>query len=152
MLYRKILGVPTFRWRGPFEEIDRMRRQIDARLDELRVGPYAQQFAGVFPLVNLTEDKDSLYIRAELPGVQADALDIQATGNSIAISGERKIAAENENAKYHRREREAGKFSRMMDLPGEIDSGKVTASLADGILTIVIPKAEKTKPKQITVT
>jgi HSP20 family protein len=152
MLYRKILGVPTFRWRGPFEEIDRMRRQIDERLDELRVGPYARQFAGVFPLVNLTEDKDNLYIRAELPGVQADALDIQATGNSIAISGERKIAAENENAKYHRREREAGKFSRMMDLPGEIDSGKVTASLADGILTIVIPKAEKTKPKQITVT
>lgn len=151
MLYRRLLGVPTFRWRGPFEEIDRMRRQIDERLGELQNWPYGRNFAGVFPLVNLTEDKDNYYVRAELPGVQADAMDIQATGNSISISGERTIAHEGENAKYHRREREAGKFSRMMDLPGDIDSEKVTANLQEGILTIVIPKTEKAKPKQITV-
>jgi HSP20 family protein len=102
-------------------------------------------------LINLTEDKDSCFIRAELPGVKADELDIQATGNNIAISGERKIASETENARYHRREREAGTFSRMIGLPGDIDADRVEAKLENGILTVVIPKAEAAKPKQISV-
>ena len=147
MLYRRILGTPTFRWPSPFEEIDRIRQ----RVNELSRASYERPYAGVFPLINLTENKDNYYIRAELPGVQADALDIQATGNSIAISGERKIADRTGTARYHRREREAGKFSRMLDLPGEINADKVMASLADGILSVVIPKAEKAKPKQIAV-
>jgi HSP20 family protein len=106
--------------------------------------------AGVFPPINLTEDKDKYYVRAELPGVTGDDLDIQATGNNLAISGERKIAAE-ENARYHRREREAGTFSRMIGLPGEIDADKIDASLKNGVLSIAISKAEVAKPKQITV-
>jgi HSP20 family protein len=105
----------------------------------------------VFPLVNLTEDKDNYYVRAELPGVKADELDIQATANNLAISGERKIAAAAEGARYHRREREAGTFSRMIGLPGDIDTAKVNAQLQNGILTVVVPKAEVAKPKQITV-
>jgi HSP20 family protein len=112
---------------------------------------YQPASAGVFPLINLTEDKDKYYIRAELPGVKGDELDIQVTENNLAISGERKIAAEEENARYHRREREAGTFSRMIGLPGDIDSDKVDARLENGILTVVVSKAEATKPKQIAV-
>jgi HSP20 family protein len=112
---------------------------------------YPRASAGVFPLINLTEDKDSYYVRAELPGVKADELDIQVTGNNLSISGERKIAAEDEGAKYHRREREAGTFSRMVGLPGEVNTDKVEASLEDGILNVVVSKAEIAKPKQITV-
>jgi HSP20 family protein len=152
MLYRRLFGVPTLRWPTPFTEIDRIRRQIDALSDEFRAGNYGRRVAGVFPLVNLSEDSDNYYLRAELPGVQADSLDIQATGKGISVSGERTLADQNENARYHRREREAGKFSRMMDLPSDIDADNVTAKLDSGILTIVIPKAEKAKPKQITVT
>jgi HSP20 family protein len=83
--------------------------------------------------------------------VDADELEIQATGNNLSISGERKIEAENEDARYHRKEREAGSFSRAIGLPDDIDTEKVEAKLEDGILTIVIAKAEVAKPKQITI-
>ena len=102
-------------------------------------------------MTNLSEDKDSYYVRAELPGVKADELDIQVTANNIAISGERKIAAQEEGARYHRREREAGTFSRMIGLPGDVNTEKVEAKLVDGILTVIVPKAEAAKPKQISI-
>ncbi|MGD9237329.1 MAG: Hsp20/alpha crystallin family protein [Desulfobacterales bacterium] len=125
-----------------------MRQQLEQMFDS---SPDQRVSAGVYPLINLTEDKDNFYIRAELPGVKADELDIQVTGNSLSISGERKIAAEEEGARYHRREREAGTFSRMVGLSGEVDTDKVEAKLKDGILRIVVSKAEIAKPKQINV-
>ena len=150
MIYRRFVNFPAWRLRSPFEELDRMKRQMDRLLEDARV-PYQGAQAGVFPLINLTENKDNYILRAELPGVQADEIDIQATANNIAISGERKIDSEEEGARYHRREREAGKFSRMIGLPGDINSDKVDAKLENGILTIVVSKAEAAKPKQITV-
>ena len=149
MIYRRFFNVPTWRLRSPFEELHRMRQQLD-RLFEDSADPHQALSAGVFPLSNLTEDKDNYYVRAELPGVKGEELDIQVTANNLAISGERKIAAE-EEAKYHRREREAGSFSRMIGLPGDINSDKVDAKMENGILTIVVAKAEAAKPKQITV-
>jgi HSP20 family protein len=126
-----------------------MRQQLEQMYDD---APYQRASAGVFPLINLTEDKDNYYVRAELPGVKGEEIDIQVTGKNLAISGERRIVAEKENARYHRREREAGTFSRMVGLPGEIDADKVEANLENGILTIVVAKAEIAKPKQISVT
>jgi len=127
-----------------------MKRQMD-RLMEGLSGTYQRPYAGVFPLINLTEDKNAYYVRAELPGVAAGDLDIQATSNSLSISGERKLPAENKDARWHRREREAGKFSRMVALPSEIDPNKVDAGLVNGILTVTVPKAEVAKPRQIAV-
>lgn len=150
MIYRRLFNVPTWQFRSLFGELERMRQQLDRMLEDSR-SPHQRAQAGVFPLTNLSEDKDNYYVRAELPGVKGDELDIQITANNLAISGERKIAAEESGAKYHRREREAGTFSRMIGLPGEVDSDKVDANLENGILTIVVPKAEIAKPKQITV-
>ena len=148
MIYRRFFNVPTYRFTSPWEELHRMRRQLDQMFDD---SPSPKVAAGVFPLINLTEDKDNYYIRAELPGVKGDELDIQVTGRNLSISGERKIAAEEETAKYHRREREAGTFSRMIGLPGEINADKVEANLENGVLSVVVAKAEIAKPKQITV-
>ena len=148
MIYRRFYNIPTWRLRSPWEELHRMRQQLDQMFDTTSSQPAR---AGVFPLINLTEDKDHYYVRAELPGVKADELDIQVTGNNLAISGERKIAAEEEGARYHRREREAGTFSRMIGLPGEIDANKVEAKLQDGILRVVVSKAEIARPRQISV-
>ena len=150
MIYRRLFNVPTLRFRTPFDELERIRRRMD-RLYEDAAGLRRGAQAGVFPLTNLSEDKDNYYIRAELPGIKADELDIQVTANNLAISGERKIAVEDEGARYHRREREAGTFSRMIGLPGEVNTDKVEARLENGILTVVVPKAEIAKPKQIAV-
>ena len=151
MIYRRLFNVPAWRSGNTFSELEQMRRLMDRLYDDVR-GPVQRTRAGVFPLVNLTEDKDNYYVRAELPGVKGDELDIQMTANNLAICGERKIAAEEKDAKYHRREREAGTFSRMINLPGEVDSDKVEAKLENGILTVVVPKAEVAKPKQIVIT
>ena len=150
MIYRRFFNVPTWRFRSPFEELHRMRQQLD-RLYEDASAPNQAVGAGVFPLINLSEDKENYYVRAELPGVKGEELDIQVSANNLAISGERKIAAEQEGAKYHRREREAGSFSRMIGLPGDIDSDRVDAKMENGILTIAVAKAEAAKPKQISV-
>ncbi|RLC24890.1 MAG: Hsp20/alpha crystallin family protein [Deltaproteobacteria bacterium] len=148
MLIRRLSGWPEW---DPFEELGRMRREMDRLMEGLTRSLPGDGSAGVFPLINLTEDMDNFYVRAELPGMAADDLEISVTGNSLSISGERKIPVEDENAVYHRREREAGKFSRMISLPSEIDTGKVEAVSTDGLLTITLPKAEAAKPKQITV-
>ena len=150
MIYRRFYNVPTWRFRSPLDELHRLRQQVE-QLYEGTSAPYQPASAGVFPLINLTEDKDKYYLRAELPGVKGDELDIQITENNLAISGERKIAAEEEDARYHRREREAGTFSRIIGLPGDINSDNVDAKLENGILTVVVSKAEAAKPKQISV-
>jgi HSP20 family protein len=126
-----------------------MRKQLEQMFGDSET-PHQRVSAGVFPLINLTEDKENYFVRAELPGVKGDALDIQVTANNLAISGERKIAEE-EGARYHRKEREEGSFSRMIGLPGDINPDKVDAKLQNGILTVVVSKAEAAKPKQITV-
>ena len=147
MITRSLFDFPRFGWRSPFTELERLRRDID----RLTSGSVLQQLSsGVFPAVNLTETKDHYFIRAELPGLTAEDLDIQTAGNSVTISGERKIAAE-EGVRYHRREREAGKFSRVITLPEVADMGKVEAGLVNGILTVKISKSEAAKPRQISV-
>ncbi|MCF8110562.1 MAG: Hsp20/alpha crystallin family protein [Desulfobacteraceae bacterium] len=147
MFTRGFFDFPDLGWRSPFEEMDRMRRYIDQLMGQAESG-YALPRAGVFPLINLTESKEAYILRAELPGVKAGDLDIQATGRNITISGERKIETD-QNATYHRRERSAGSFSRALTLPGEIDRDKIEASLKDGVLTVSVPKSEKAKAKQI---
>jgi HSP20 family protein len=128
-----------------------MRRDMERLLEGFRGGSLGETTAGVFPLVNVTEDHNNYFVRAELPGVKGDNLDLTVTGDSLTISGERKIPSENEGAKYHRRERDAGKFNRILTLPGQVDSENVEATCADGVLTIVLPKPASAKPREISV-
>lgn len=138
--------------RTAFEELEHMRQQMDKLFENLTEGIMKEPTfsTAAFPLVNLSEDKDNYYVRAELPGVTPEDLDISVTTDSLIISGERK-SSEEENANYHRREREAGKFSRAIPLPGQISTEKVEAKCKNGILTVVLPKSEATKTRQITI-
>jgi len=138
MIYRKFFNVPTWGLSRPFREFDRLRRQMDELYGAISGGALPMPSAGVFPLTNVTEDNENYYVRAELPGIKSDELDIQVTADGISISGERKISAEGNGVKYHRREREAGKFSRLINLPGEVDVNKVEASMENGILKITV--------------
>lgn len=151
MIYRRLFDFPSVSPRGPFQEWETMRRQFDRLLNVFSAVPQRAPGAGVFPQLNVTEDANKFYLRAELPGVKSDALDIQATGKTISISGERKIIKENDTARYHRREREAGKFSRVMAMPSDIDPDRIEARLENGILTVMVPKSEAAKPRQIKV-
>jgi len=151
MFYRRLFDFPTRGLRSPLNELARLQQQMDKWQGALSEGAFPIPAAGVFPLTNVTEDKDNYYVRAELPGINSDELDIQVTVKGISISGERKIPVEGNNVKYHRREREAGKFSRTINLPEDVDVNKVDASLNNGILTVTIPKAEIAKPRQISI-
>jgi HSP20 family protein len=153
MLTRALYHLPGWGPRNPFAELDLLRRQLDQRFEEmLRGAPLRGPLAaGVFPLINLTQDPDNYRVRAELPGMKAEELDIQVLGRNLTISGERKIQSEAKDAKYHRRERESGKFSRILALPGDINADRVQAQLVAGVLTVTIPKSEAAKPKQIAV-
>jgi len=152
MIFRRLTGRPT--WGGgwnPFGEIERIRHEMNRLSDAFARGLTGEPSAGVFPLMNVTEDKDKYFVRAELPGIKAEELDISITEDTLSVSGERKLPTEDEKATYHRKEREAGNFSRLVTLPGPIDTAKVEARCADGILSVVLPKAEAAKPKQIPV-
>ena len=76
MLFRRTTRWPTWELRTPFEELDRMRRQMDLLSEGLSRGVWREPAAGVFPLMNVTEDKNNYYVRAELPGFKGDDLDI----------------------------------------------------------------------------
>jgi HSP20 family protein len=136
---------------NPFSELNRMRSEMESLFGRLADSLPTGYGPGVFPLINITEDHDRLYVRAELPGVKANEIEISATGNNLSIGGERKVAPENEVASYHRREREAGVFRRTITLPRDIDANRVEANYTNGILTVTLPKAEVSRPKQISV-
>ncbi len=151
MIYRTSFGAPVWRIKTPFEQLENMRRQVEKVFENFSERSLDQPHAGVFPAINLSQDPNNYYVRAELPGLKNDDLDMNVLNNTLTVSGERKIASEGENVRYHRRERDAGKFSRAIALPGEIDSEHISARLANGVLTVTVPKAEKAKPRQITV-
>lgn len=152
MITKRIHNFPAMGWQNPFEEMERMSRQLDL-LTNAMFGSAGLPFSssGVFPAVNITEDVDKYYVRAELPGLKADEINLQVRGKNLSISGERKIQSEGKNATYHRREREEGSFSRIIVLPGDINADSVEANMVNGILTVAIDKSEAAKPKQITV-
>jgi HSP20 family protein len=107
--------------------------------------------AGVFPPINITQDADNYYLRAEVPGIRSHELAISALKNRVTIAGKREIPRENERVSYHRRERAEGSFNRTVTLPTDLDTERVEARYADGILTLTLPKAEEAKPRQIVV-
>ena len=150
MMVRRYINTPGWNLYSGLDELEMLRREMDKVNNRLMERSSGRR-AGVFPLINVTEDKENYYLRAELPGINTNELDIEATGTTVSLSGERKIPAENENAKYHRREREAGKFSRMISLSTEIDTDAVEAELVNGILKVKLPKSEKAKPRKISV-
>jgi len=107
--------------------------------------------AGVFPPMNITQDNDNFYVRAEVPGISPKDLETSAMGLSVSISGKREIAKEDNRVSYHRKERAEGEFSRTVTLPAEFDTARVDATYKAGILTVTLPKAETAKPRQIVV-
>jgi HSP20 family protein len=101
------------------------------------------------PPVDIYETDDSLVLKAELPGINPDDVEVRVEDNTLYLKGERKFQKDVKEENLHRLERSYGMFSRSFVLPGSIDSGKVQAAYKDGILILAMPKREEAKPKTI---
>jgi HSP20 family protein len=135
---------------NPFADFDQLRREMLRVFDAVTGSEHAIA-AGVFPPINVTQDNDNFYIRAEVPGIKAKELSLSAQRNRVSIAGKREIPREDGKVSYHRQERAEGEFNRTITLPGEVNAEKVDARYVDGILTLTLPKAEEAKPRQIAV-
>lgn len=138
---------PTF---DNYWGLDRLRDEMLRLLDNAGDNS-AVTSSGVYPPLNVSHDDNHFFIRAEIPGIKADELDISVVRDRVTLAGRREIAREHERASYHRKERAEGSFRRTLALPAEVNADGVEARYADGILTLRLPKAEEAKPRQITV-
>ncbi len=150
MLVRRVWpSRPTFE--SSAGDYDPVRRELLRMLGSVARDTSGQVEPAMFPPINVTQDNDHFYVRAEIPGIKATELSISALRNRLSISGKREIPGEHERVSYHRKERAEGTFSRMVTLPTEVDAERVEARYTDGILTVMLAKAEAAKPRQIKV-
>jgi HSP20 family protein len=145
-----------------FDELNRMRGEMDRLLGAERSPRWGFPFSRVsflpgraarsYPLMNISEDADNVYVDALAPGIDPESIEISMTGDQLSISGEKMPLQDNIAAEMiHRNERASGRFLRSVTLPSEVENDKVEARYKDGLLRITLPKAEQAKPKKIQV-
>lgn len=137
---------------SPFQQLSSLRQEIDRLFDSplATLEEATQPFMGGWmPSVDLFEDKDNFVLKAELPGMKKEEIEISLHEGVVSISGERKQEQKHEDAETYRSERFFGRFHRTISLPSPVNGEKVTANYKDGVLTVTLPKSEETKPKQI---
>lgn len=150
MLVRRVWpSRPTFE--SPFADFEQLRHQMLRLFDAVGGNAFGEERSSVSPPMNITQDNDNYYVRAEVPGVLAKDLEVSALGRRLTITGKREIPKENDKVSYHRKERAGGEFSRTVTLPTDIDAAKVSAEYKSGILNVTLPKSETAKPRQISV-
>jgi HSP20 family protein len=133
------------------DEIDQMFDQVFDRFLESPSDLRGQTLGGWLPAVDLYEDKDNFIVKAELPGLKKEDIDISLHEGFLTISGERKEEKKYDTSETYRTERFVGRFHRSINLPSKVQTDKINATYKDGVLTVSLPKAEESKPKQITV-
>lgn len=138
------------RWQ-PYNELVSMRRDMDRLFDDFFSSPLAVNSGLNQPSIDLIQTDDEIIIKATMPGLDPDDLDIQITGDTLTLSGESKEEEEIKEAKYHLRERRYQSFSRSIQLPTMVVADKAEADMKNGVLTLTLPKAEEVKPKVISV-
>ncbi len=138
---------------NPFRELRTMQEQMNRLLDlawnreageELKEGVWQ-------PPVDIYEDEESVVIKAEVPDIDQKDIEVRIEDSTLTLRGERKHDQEVRKENYHRVERYYGAFQRSFSLPTTIDQEKVKATCDKGVLTIILPKKEQIKPKQISV-
>lgn len=138
------------RW-NPFREMMDLRDAVDRMMERsFSSSPYKLNMEWGLPL-DVAETEDDFVVKASLPGMNPNDLDITYNDRTLTIKGEIKGDEETKNSKYHLRERWSGSFSRSITLPSRIDSDHISAKYVDGILTLHLPKTEEMKPKRIQV-
>lgn len=138
------------RWE-PFRDLVSVRKDMDRLFDEFFTMPTAAPTGWSMPMVDMYQTEDDIVVKATLPGLEPEDLDIQITGDVLNIRGEIKHEVEEKDAKYHLREHRHQSFARSLTLPAAVVADKAKADMKNGVLTLTLPKAEEAKPKTITV-
>lgn len=144
---------------NPFADMEALRQEIDRAFEGFSFGQAPWRRVAFlpgreprhYPLINLLEDKNHVYVEALTPGVDPESMNVTAAQNRLTLSGEKSGVGNVKPEAFHRNERASGKFVRTIDLPVEIDEAQIQAEYKNGLLVITLPKAEKAKPKQISV-
>jgi len=136
-----------------FGRLSTLRDEID-RLFEAPLAEFArnnQLLSGWTPALDVYEQKENIVVRAELPGMRREEIEVSLHENTLSISGERKHEETHKDHEVYRSERFFGRFQRSVTLPTMVAGDKVKAQYKDGLLTVTLPKAEEAKPKHIDV-
>ena len=131
----------------PLDALFDLQRALEARLDSNWLDG-STAGTGAFPPINVFQQGDNLLAVLEVPGVDKSDLEIQAKGNAIRISGKKAISYP-DGVSVHRRERSAGRFDRTLTVPMQIDADAIKAEYRDGVLALLIPRAESDKPRTV---
>jgi HSP20 family protein len=134
------------RW-DPFREMTQVQSQFNRLVDQVWGGRQESWL----PAVDVFDKADAVVVKAELPGMDADDIQIEVDDNVLTIKGERKFEEQVEEERYYRVERRFGSFQRSLALPQGVQADQIQAGYEDGILTVSVPKAEEKKPKRIEV-
>jgi HSP20 family protein len=140
------------RWE-PFSELMSLRDAMDRLFEESFVRPgrlLGLSAAGTVP-VDIYQQDNNLIVKAAIPGVRPEDIDVSVVGNTLTIKGETKEEKEVKEENVIRRERRFGAFSRSLTLPNPVDANKASATYENGILTLTLPLAEEARPKGIKV-
>lgn len=130
-----------------FREMERMQEEMNRLFNYYSPSRYKR--APSYPALNLWADEESVIVRAELPGIAPDDLDISVDNGDLTLSGRRERDELPEDTTYHRQERNYGSFTRTIRLPYKIEADDVEATMKNGVLTLTLPRAEEDKPKKI---
>jgi HSP20 family protein len=136
-----------YRYPSIWSDMNRMQREMDKLFKYY--SPQRTPKSVGYPPINIWADEENALITAEIPGVAKEDLDINVTGDTLTISGERKSEEQPEETLFHRQERAFGNFNRSIQLPYTVDVNKVSASFKNGLLEITLPRVEAEKPKKI---
>jgi len=141
------------RW-YPFTDLMSLRQAMDRLVEDSYVRP-SRALAGPGeaggPVLDVYQTPNEIVVKAGLPGVKPEDVNIDVTGDTLTMKGETKAEQEIKKEDYLYRERRYGAFSRSVILPGGLRSDKAEATMEDGVLTLTIPKAEEVKPRVISV-
>lgn len=138
------------RW-DPFREMERMRDTMDRFIEEgLGMTPFTPERFSAFP-VDVYQTENEITVKAAVPGMKPEDININVLGNILTISGERKEEKETKEENYISREMRLGRFQRQIMLPTEVNPENAQAKFENGVVTLTLPKSEKAKAKTIKV-
>lgn len=139
----------------PFREVETLQNEMN-KLFDFSLGRWPVRSTGLMegawnPSVDVFESKDNIMVKADIPGMKKEDIEISIHGDTLIIKGEKKEETESKEKDYVKTERFYGSFNRALTLPSEVDETKGKASYKDGVLEMTLPKKEEKKPRQIKV-